>query len=38
MLGRSETCIPVNCFVNMKFYDTEFAKLEKLLVDGSEDP
>lgn len=36
MLGRSETCIPVNCFVNMEFYDKEFAKLEKLLVDDSD--
>lgn len=36
MLGRSETCIPVNCFVNMAFYDAELAKLEKLLVDDSE--
>ena len=36
MLGRSETCIPVNCYVNMEFYDTELGKLEKLLVDNSE--
>ncbi|MCO7247742.1 methylamine utilization protein MauJ [Halomonas sp. Mc5H-6] len=36
MLGRSEACIPVNCFVNMEYYDTEFATLEKLLNDDSE--
>ncbi|WP_292995611.1 methylamine utilization protein MauJ [Nitrosomonas sp.] len=34
MLGRSETCIPVNCFVNTEFYDSEFATLERLLDDG----
>lgn len=33
MLGRSETCVPVNCFVNTEYYDTEFAILEGLLVD-----
>lgn len=35
MLGRSETYIPVNCYVNTEFYDSEFATLEKLLVDDS---
>lgn len=35
MLGRSETCIPVNCFVNTEFYDLEFATLERLLDDDS---
>lgn len=33
MLGRSETFIPVNCFVNTEYYDAEFMKLEKLLMD-----
>lgn len=31
MLGRSETCIPVNCFVNEEFYKTELRKLDALL-------
>ena len=31
MLGRSETCIPVNCFVNHEFYESELAKLNELL-------
>lgn len=31
LLGRSETCIPVNCFVNNEFYETELGKLEALL-------
>jgi len=31
MLGRSETYIPLNCFVNTEFYDSEFATLERLL-------
>lgn len=31
MLGRSETCIPVNCFVNQDFYEEELATLGKLL-------
>ncbi len=35
MLGRSVTCIPVNCYVNTEFYDSEFATLEKLLFDDS---
>ena len=30
MLGRSETCIPVNCFVNHDFYVAELAKLNAL--------
>lgn len=30
-LGRSETCIPVNCFVNNEFYENEFKVLEGLL-------
>lgn len=33
MLGRSETFIPVNCYVNTEYYDSEFTTLEKLLVD-----
>jgi hypothetical protein len=31
MLGRSETCIPVNCFVNPKYYESELSLLENLL-------
>jgi len=31
MLGRSETCIPVNCFVNNEFYESELEKLNVLL-------
>lgn len=31
MLGRSETCIPVNCFVNNDFYESELLLLGKLL-------
>ncbi len=31
MLGRSETCIPVNCFVNTKYYESELSTLRKLL-------
>ncbi len=31
MLGRSETCIPVNCFVNNDFYESELSLLGKLL-------
>jgi hypothetical protein len=31
MLGRSETCIPVNCFVNTEFYDSELQTLSALL-------
>ena len=31
MLGRSETCIPVNCFVNNDFYTEELEKLSKIL-------
>ena len=31
MLGRSETCIPVNCFVNHEFYESELAELNALL-------
>lgn len=33
MLGRSETCIPVNCFVNTEFYESELSLLKKLLED-----
>jgi hypothetical protein len=35
MLGRSETYIPVNCYVHTEFYDSEFATLENLLIDDS---
>ncbi len=31
MLGRSETCIPVNCFVNEEFYTKELESLQRLL-------
>lgn len=31
MLGRSETCIPVNCFVNDEFYTSELETLGNLL-------
>jgi hypothetical protein len=31
MLGRSETCVPVNCFVNHEFYETELKILNGLL-------
>lgn len=31
MLGRSEACIPVNCFVNNEFYESELEKLNVLL-------
>lgn len=31
LLGRSEACIPVNCFVNNDFYEAELGKLEALL-------
>lgn len=31
LLGRSDACIPVNCFVNSEFYDAELGKLEALL-------
>ncbi len=31
ILGRSETCIPVNCFVNHEFYKSELAMLNGLL-------
>ena len=30
MLGRSETCIPVNCFINSEFYEKELASLREL--------
>jgi len=30
-LGRSETCLPVNCMVNFDFFEKEFAILEGLL-------
>jgi hypothetical protein len=30
-MGRSETCIPVNCFVNDKYFKEEFEQLEALL-------
>lgn len=30
MLGRSETCIPVNCFVNTEFYESELSTLSQL--------
>lgn len=33
MLGRSDTCIPVNCFINDDFYTTELTKLRELLGD-----
>ena len=33
MLGRSETCIPVNCFVNHEFYENELEALNELLDD-----
>jgi hypothetical protein len=35
-LGRSETCIPVNCMVNFDFFQKEFATLEGLLNASSE--
>lgn len=31
LLGCSEACIPVNCFVNNEFYEAELGKLEALL-------
>lgn len=31
MLGRSETCIPVNCMINHEFYESELAKLRDTL-------
>jgi hypothetical protein len=31
ILGRSETCIPMNCFVDTKYYESELSLLEKLL-------
>lgn len=38
MLGRSETCIPVNCFINTEYYESELSTLEQLQVsDVSED-
>ena len=33
ILGQSETCIPVNCFVNHDFYSKELKKLRCLLAD-----
>jgi hypothetical protein len=33
MLGRSETCIPVNCFVNTEFYGSELNTLQGLIDD-----
>jgi hypothetical protein len=32
MLGQSETCIPLNCFVNHEFYKSELQTLDELLV------
>jgi len=32
MLGRSETCIPMNCFVNHEFYENELGTLRELVI------
>lgn len=32
MLGRSETCIPVNCFVDDKYFESELKELKELLL------
>ncbi len=37
MLGRSETCIPVNYFVKNEFYESELEKLNVLLGEWSDD-
>lgn len=36
MLGRSETCIPVNCFLNHEFYEKELESLRELALSLAE--
>ena len=35
-LGRSETCVPLNCFVNENFYKSELRDLRELLEEWDE--
>ncbi|MDE0243932.1 MAG: hypothetical protein OXM59_01085 [Gammaproteobacteria bacterium] len=35
-LGRSETCVPLNCFVNTEFYEAELRELRQLLDEWDE--